>query len=106
MRKNDTVESRKVAEALGIDNSTMSRWITTGRFKAVEKIGRSWHFRTADLIAAIEKIPAEKETLPLLDEQEKKAREEEAQAKRLRKKEMITKKIATAIDEVYGEETL
>lgn len=106
MRKNDTVESRKVAEVLGIDNSTMSRWITTGRFRAVEKIGRSWHFRTADLISWSREDPRGKGDAPASRRAGEEGQGRRSASDAPAEEEMIAKKIASAIDEVYGEETL
>ncbi len=103
MKKKAIVEASRVAQGLGLDPSTMSRWITTGRIKGVVKNGRSWYFTLDDLVAALERIPAQGEKLPLLDEAAAREAAEQEQAKKARRKAILVKKITEAIEAAYEE---
>lgn len=71
MKKAEIVPANRIADAIGIDRSTMSRLITGQKIKGVERHGRSWFFRFDDVMRALQAIPeiATAEPLPLLDDE-------------------------------------
>lgn len=69
MKKKGLVASNLIADAIGIDRSTMSRMVTRGQIKGVVRQGRTWFFYTEDLIHALEKIPSKEEKTPLFDQE-------------------------------------
>lgn len=69
MKKKGLVASTIIADAIGIDRSTMSRMITRGQIKGVVRQGRTWFFYTSDIIHALENIPSKEEKTPLFDQE-------------------------------------
>jgi len=58
MPDEDLIDSTAALEILGIDRSTLSRWVAAGRIEPVTRVGAGFVFRASD----VRRLRAERST--------------------------------------------